>query len=398
MSILNFALAILKKIGLYRFAYQTFIDIFYTPLRIKKKKIVFFTMNEAYGCNPKYICNEIIRRKLPYELVWITNRTHEEGDFPASVRLVPTGLRGNRERATAQIMICNARTRYFRQGYRKKKGQTYIQTWHGSYGIKKMEADCMDTLPPEWIKVSEADSENIDCLLSGGTWCTDIFKKAFFCKSDIIKETGLPRNDIFFSDTKNVAKKVRQYYQLAEDCKIALYAPTFRQGDLYTDKAPECYQIDYSTLHRELTAKFGGEWVIITRLHPLLKDLYNDLPSHVINGCHYPDMQELMCASNFMISDYSSCIYDFMLSRRPGFIFATDIEEYNTERGFYYPLEETPFPIAVNNEQLATNIRNFDLETYITQVDAFLRDKGSCDDGHAAERCVDYIEERMKEA
>ena len=362
-------------------------------LPIKKDKIVFYTMNGFYGCNPKQICEEIIRRKLPYELVWITNRTREEGNFPPEVRLVPTGIRAAWERATCRVMIHNTRKSYFSEGFRKKPGQTYIQTWHGSYGIKKIEGDCLGTLSEKYLKRARIDSANIDCLLSCGTWSTETFLRSFFCTREVIAETGMPRNDIFFTSADKYAAKVRAHYKLAQDTKIALYAPTFRDNH-----SLECYQLDYNQLQKELVARFGGNWVIIARLHPNIAHLFDKLPpnDNIINGCNFPDMQELMCGCDFMISDYSSCIFDFMLSRKPGFIYATDIELYNTDRGFCYPLEETPFPIATTNEQLAENIRNFDISAYKNEVEKFLQDKGACDDGHAAERCADYIESRMK--
>ena len=97
------------------------------------------------------------------------------------------------------------------------------------------------------------------------------------------------------------------------------------------------------------------------------------------------------------MTDYSSCIFDFMLSRKPAFIFATDIENYNTERGFYYPLESTPFPVATDNIELIENIRNFDYEKYKQEVEIFLQEKGCMEDGHASERVVDLIERIIKE-
>lgn len=371
------------------------LSIFYNLLPIKKDKIVFYTMNGTYGCNPKHICNEIIRRKLPCELVWITDRTREAGNFPPEVRLVPTGLKAAWERSTCRVMIHNTRKSYFSEGFRKKKGQTYIQTWHGSYGIKKIEGDCPGTLSAKYLKRAKIDSANIDCLLSCGTWSTETFERSFFCKRNVILETGMPRNDIFFTSTDKYAAQVREHYKLPPDTKLALYAPTFRD-----DHHLECYQLDYQRLKQELTAKFGGNWVVIARLHPNIAHLFEQLPPNnrdVINGCDYPDMQELMCGCDFMISDYSSCIFDFMLSRKPGFIFATDIELYNTDRGFCYPLEETPFPIATSNDQLVENIRKFDKESYEAAVEAFLSGKGACDDGHASERCVDYIESRLND-
>ena len=84
-----------------------------------------------------------------------------------------------------------------------------------------------------------------------------------------------------------------------------------------------------------------------------------------------------------------------MLSRKPAFIYATDIEKYDNERGFYYPLTSTPFPVATNNEELTNNIENFDNENYKINVENFLKEKGCIEDGHASERVVDLIEEVM---
>ena len=113
----------------------------------------------------------------------------------------------------------------------------------------------------------------------------------------------------------------------------------------------------------------------------------------IIDVTMYQDIQELLASADIAITDYSSCIFDFMLTKKPGFIYATDIEEYNTERGFYYPLEETPFPIARNNEELIQNILNFDNEKYQQKVEKFLKDKGCIEDGHASERVVELIKE-----
>ena len=86
-----------------------------------------------------------------------------------------------------------------------------------------------------------------------------------------------------------------------------------------------------------------------------------------------------------------------MLSRKPAFVFATDIKDFNNDRGFYYPLEATPFPIAVNNKELVENVLKFDDEKYQKDITNFLEGKGCMEDGHASERVVDLIEQIMKE-
>ena len=171
-----------------------------------------------------------------------------------------------------------------------------------------------------------------------------------------------------------------------------MYAPTFR--DKSTDLS--IYSLEMKQLKNALDDRFGGHWVILTRLHPKLKNLkeqfMNKELDYVFDVTDYSDIQELLVSVDSVITDYSSCIYDFMLTRKPGFIFATDIERYNISRGFYYPLESTPFPISKNINELVNNIKNFNYENYIKDVDKFLDGKGCIDNGTASEKVVGLIQ------
>ncbi|MCM1251500.1 MAG: CDP-glycerol glycerophosphotransferase family protein [Clostridium sp.] len=111
----------------------------------------------------------------------------------------------------------------------------------------------------------------------------------------------------------------------------------------------------------------------------------------VIDVSEYADMQELMAASDIGITDYSSWIFDFMLTRRPAFIYAEDINKYIHSRGFYYSIQETPFLIADSNEALNHNIINFDEKTYLRKVDLFLKERGCYETGNASERLTEFI-------
>ena len=113
--------------------------------------------------------------------------------------------------------------------------------------------------------------------------------------------------------------------------------------------------------------------------------------SRVFNVSNYLDIQELLLISDAGISDYSSWVFDYMLTRKPIFVFASDYEKYKNERGFYYPLSSTPFPISQNDDEFEKNILAFDNEKYLEEVEAFLKDKGCIEDGNAAKRIVDLI-------
>ena len=78
-------------------------------------------------------------------------------------------------------------------------------------------------------------------------------------------------NDILLKDPSDpkiieIKEKLLSLFQIPKSAKIALYAPTFRD-----DKNLSHYDIDYCNLRNALSEKFGGEWVILTRLHSRLK-------------------------------------------------------------------------------------------------------------------------------
>lgn len=361
---------------------------------IKRNKIVFSNFNgNGYGCNPKYIAEEILRRKLPYDLVWVSNNPRDNKDYPKGIRVVKPKKIG--EIVTAKFIVNNVRSNnWIRRGWEKRDGQYYIQTWHGSLGIKKIDGAVKSkTFKTEfWVECAKKDSSYIDYLVSNSQFEDDVYKSSLWYDGEI-KRIGHPRNDIFFKsqDEKNIVKqKVKSFFNIKDNQKIFLYAPSYR--DNYTI---DCFNIDTQRIKESLSKKFGGEWVIIARLHPNLKDVkglfeYSDT---VKDGGKYSDIQELMVTSDIMLTDYSSCIFDFMLSRKPGFIYATDIEKYDNDRGFYYPLTSTPFPVATNNDELINNISFFDEVKYKNDVENFLTEKGCMEDGQASKRIVDIIEE-----
>ena len=367
----------------------------YKYLPVDNKKIVFDNFSGiGYGCNPRYIADELLKQKVNCKINWLVQNPKEnKKNFPKNIKLIDiTSEKAIYELSTAKLWIGNThKSNLLKRGLTKKIAkQIYIQTWHGSLGIKKINNDAN----PEFWKNSslcelyKKDSSMIDIMISNSSFETNVYKSAISDKAEI-KEYGHPRNDIFFKDNKGLKDKICQQYNINTNSNILLYVPTFRDNNHIS-----CYNIEYEKLFAPLKEKFGGDWKIFIRLHPRLKHLTNLLipqSDSIIDVTMYQDIQELLASADIAITDYSSCIFDFMLTKKPGFIYATDIEEYNTERGFYYPLEETPFPIARNNEELIQNILNFDNEKYQQKVEKFLKDKGCIEDGHASERVVELI-------
>ena len=134
------------------------------------------------------------------------------------------------------------------------------------------------------------------------------------------------------------------------------------------------------------------------RLHPNIVDKCSNIKfdnNQIINATFYPDMQELLAGADIVISDYSSLMFDFALSRKPCFQFATDIEQYKMDRNFYFEIDNLPFPLCRSNSELKDTILSFNIESYREKIDAFFAKVGMIEEGNASKNCAKWIIERI---
>ena len=366
---------------------------------IEKGKVVFYSFSEGYSCNPRAICDEMLRRGSAARLVWVSEK--KGVNAPEGVSVVSGKRAMRRALSTAHVIVSNSRLgHYWACGYQKKPGQVYIQTWHGSFGIKKMEGD-VEKLPQSYLNRARVDSSNIDYLLSNSRWLTERFRESFFYEGEIL-ETGSPRNDVLqhagSQQSQERATRVRRICGLRHGERIALVAPTFREGGVFPPLP------DMRRLRDALASKFGGEWIVLLHMHPGFRSARTRPPRNkivsggdVLDVSFIQDVMDLLLVADVMVSDYSSCIFDFLPTGRPGFLYAPDLDEYERARGLYYPLCDVPFPVAETDERLAQAICSFDEGAYRKRVESFLHDKGAMDDGHASERVADLIENILAE-
>lgn len=358
---------------------------------ISENKIVICSYyGRGFSDNAKYIAMECIKRKLDYDIVWLVSDMKKSGEFPTEIRLVKYGtFDAIKELATAKIWIDNSRKNYYT---RKRKNQLYIQTWHGGIALKKIEKDAEYALNKSYVKYAKKDSENADIFISNSKFNTNMYRNAFWYDGEVL-ECGVPRNDLLFNNIKETSKRVKSFFNIESDKKIIMYAPTFRK-----DNNIEVYKFDYEKCVQEFNKRFSEKYVMLIRLHPNVFHKSTELnfnSDNVLNASFYPDMQELLVATDILITDYSSSMFDFMLTKKPCFIYASDIRNYRDDRGFYFELEKLPFLISKSKEEIIKNIEGFDKEIYLDKVDKFLKEQGCVDDGNASSRVVDWIENNM---
>ena len=361
---------------------------------IDPQMIMLITYQGTYTCNPKAVAAELIRQKVPYKLYWVVKETPEEGTFPPELNLVKRGSFEFYEAAAkAKVFVDNTHD-LPRLGIRKKKGQFIFQTWHGSLGIKRLDGNVV--MNKKWKILAKRCREETDYCITNSTFEEEVFRTSYWEGVPTL-QYGHARNDILFSDQSikdKIRKKVCQELEIPEGKKILLYAPTHK------DNVDEhLFELDYTAINEALEDKFGGEWIIAIRLHSRMQKKASkwikENPGKVINATAYQDMQEVMIAADIGVTDYSSWIFDYILLKRPGFILADDLEEFEKSRDFYYPLNETPFPISTNNETFIEQIKMFEEEKYQKAVAKFLEARGCMEDGHASERIVGKIRELM---
>jgi len=368
--------------------------------KVRPNKVVFTNFSGAYECNPKYICEEILRRKLPWELVWVYWGAHSgfrknslaPGMYPNGVELTER-YSGDfyRHLYGARVIVDNGSS-FISANYPKKRGQFVMNTWHGSLGIKRFPKDDGGK-GSQYNQAGRRIGRATDLIVSNSEFEEMYYKETYFAKTPV-KRFGHARNDMFFNkDPAFAAKiqaKVRAALEIPEGNRICLYAPTFRDdGDLRP------YDLPYGEIQKALADRFGGTWTILTRFHFRTKKRTAHLtfPPGVISATNYPDIHELMFCADAGITDYSSWICEYIHTRRPGFLYATDMAHYgDVERGFYDPLDKMPFPLSTDGDGLLRTIREFDERKYLADCDSFIARKGCIDDGHAAERIVDFLE------
>lgn len=375
-------------IGIKRLLFRLF-----SVFPIKKNKIVFSNMRgRGYGDNPKYVYEYLKDTGEKLDFCWLVN---DDSDF------VPDGIRRIKyntlceiyEMSTAKIWVDNARKPLYTH---KRKGQYYIQLWHGGDPGKRVERDTVVALPDAWIKTSIHDSKMADLMVADSEFCYSLFKNSFWYDGEI-KKWGSPREDILVKTDKINRMRICKKLNIDPENSFVMYAPTFRDdGDL------SVFNIDAERIINALEKRYGGKWTFLLRYHPITRQLQKDRKDqknteNIVDCTDYPDMQELLSIVDFEISDYSGTIFEYAgLRRKPVIVFALDLDKYIDDRGFYYSISEWPFCLTQSNEQLVDAIINFDEEDYLNRINLFNSKFRWFVDGHSSERVGEHILAEIK--
>lgn len=349
---------------------------------------------KKYACNPRAITEYLLDYAPEYNIIWAFDRKFDTSNIDPRIQIVRKySLKYLYALYTSKFVFYNTRNNQYDSMFIKKKSQKYIMTWHSSIRLKRIEKDAIDQLGRKYEKIAKKDSEMCDLMLSNSKLFTDLIRKSFWYKGEIL-EKCIPRNDVFYNEAvkKESYKGIRKVMGFSFDTKIVLYAPTFRG----VSKDLKYYKLNWDRLLPHFEKMFGTRVEVLVRLHPNMADIENieSLVNyrHVHNITQAPDITEYLFAADLMISDYTSAMFDFALLRKPCLIYAIDTDVYN--RGFYWSFDELPFSLTKNETELINCIDSFNIDAYQNKVNYFINKIWRLEeDGQSCKRLYNWMKQ-----
>lgn len=383
------------------------------PIDKNLVSVCTFEGRGGFGCNPKYIIQELHKEKPDCKIVWFVNDMNKV--FPDYIKKVPNNLISRAYwLSRSKVWIDNYRKPY---GTKKRKGQYYINTWHANMGFKTIGLLRGEAFSYMAYLVSKNDSDMIDDIVIDSDYCEVMFRKGLVYNGHFLK-VGQPRCDVLHGDRTHYINDFRNKHNLPNDAKVVMYAPTFREGakDGKRSVFSEIWTIDFERLLKSLEKRFGGIWYLCVRVHPQLASTFKAyknerLQGRIIDESQADDMYEILAGMDAFVTDYSSAAFDASEADIPVFIYADDIEKYMNERGsLLWELEgistnhiknnrniepdidtQLPFQIAKSNDELEDIIQGFDEEDYRNKLFDFWKAEGIVGKTDAAKCVVEKI-------
>ncbi|MGW5638198.1 bifunctional glycosyltransferase/CDP-glycerol:glycerophosphate glycerophosphotransferase [Streptomyces sp. NPDC003832] len=354
------------------------------PLRADRAVFTAYD-GQGHGCNPGAL-EQAFRAHAPHvRTAWVAHPRHHH-TVPAATRRITPG--------TAAHWTALARSRYLIDNTGldrrlvKRPGQIVVQTRSGT-PLKRMGLDLLER--PAAAAGLDADAllataATWDYVVSANRHSTLVWERVLPGSYRTL-EYGQPRNDVFQQATSTEVNRLRESLGVPADAVAVLYAPTPRD---YRRTQVTGLDLD------RLTARLGPRYVVLARAHrrhggPLAPEAGS---ARVIDVSAHPSVEALCLASDALVTDYSSIMFDYAGLDRPIVIHADDPEAYEAARGTYFDLRAFPPGAVARSEDELVDI--FTTGHWRGSRSAQLRSAFRTrfcpyDDGRAAERVVRHL-------
>lgn len=350
------------------------------PLRADRAVFAAYD-GRGYVCSPAALENAFRTYVPKMRTSWIARPEHHHTLPVATRRVLPGSMAYWTALARSKYLVNNVD---FDRRLVKRPGQVLLQTQHGT-PLKHMGLDLQDR--PAAARGTDfaaalRGSDQWDYVLSGNRHSTLVWERVHPSAYTTL-EYGSPRNDVFLRANSTDVARVREHLGIPEGAVAVLYAPTHRDY-----RHSQRVHLDLERVLRKL----GPRFVVLARAHHAYDSPLTDLAhGRLLDVTGYPSVENLCLASDALVTDYSSLMFDYANLDRPIVIHAEDWEAYEAARGTYFDLRSFPPGAVARSEDELIDIfaTGHWRGSRSAQLRAAFRDRFcQYDDGRAAERVV----------
>ncbi|MER5430747.1 CDP-glycerol glycerophosphotransferase family protein [Streptomyces sp. NPDC002588] len=337
----------------------------------------------GHSCNPGALETAFRALAPQVRTAWIARPEHRQAIPPGPMHVAP---------GTAAYWTALARSKYlvnnvnFDRRLVKRRGQVFVQTQHGT-PLKHMGLDLVEH--PAAARDTDFDEllrgvDKWDYVLSANRHTTLTWERVYPGGYETL-EYGYPRNDVLQRATVADVARLRESLGIPRDTVAILYAPTHR--DYRRTQRP---LLDLEHVLRRL----GPRFVILARAHYWQSPLLTRPVPGVIDVSGHPCVESLCLASDALVTDYSSIMFDYANLDRPIVVHTADWDAYEAARGTYFDVRAFPPGAVARSEDELIDIFTTGhwRGSRSAQLRAAFRER-FCpyDDGCAAERVVRHV-------
>ena len=348
-------------------------------------RFVYHSFLGRYSDSPRAVHRALTQGDPRHEHLWLADAAHAD-TFPPGVDVAQVGTDAARAALeAADVLVANTHTEL---EWDKPDGLLYVQTWHGT-PLKRIHWDVL-WAPEGRLERLSLDVAQWDVLLSPNAWSTPRLQGAFRFEGELL-ETGYPRNDVLLKPEGAVVREaVRSNLGLGPEDQVVLYAPTWRDDVVFAGgDEPIALELDAAGIADAL----GPRTHVLLRTHYMLTGRLAAVEHpRVHDVSRHPDVSDLYLAADVLITDYSSVMFDWAVTRKPILLFTYDLAAYRDDlRGFYFDLaEDPPGPLLMTSDDVLAALEDLPAVTarFAAAYDRFHARFCHLEDGRATDRVV----------
>lgn len=353
----------------------------FSKMPIKDNGVAFLSDNAAHMANFTMIY-EKLKSKDIYDIRFIC-KTHLEPKKSLS------------EKIRSIYYLATYKTIFLNDAYpllnkvKPREGIRIVQLWHAPGAFKKFGFSRSGK--PQWKKNIEKRKNHrtyTHAIVSSKNIIYN-YAEAYRISANKIIPTGIPRTDVFFDEEykNNKIDILFNKYPILKHKKIILFAPTYRGKD--RNGYYDFEKMDMNKIRNEL----GDEYILVIKLHKFISNSpkwgkeYSDF---IVDLSNDEDIIDLFFIADLLITDYSSVVFEYSLLNKPILFFAYDLDNYISNRDFYYPYENfVPGPIVKSTEDMINTIKENKFE--LDKLNSFRNKFFDHFDGKSTQRVIDML-------